>query len=54
MTEEKIERPKLRCVIFDIDISKLTPEQLKERCANCLEKTNGDQCAHIEIIKEDE
>jgi len=41
-----------RCTIFDMDISSLTPQQLKERCSGCLEHTGGTHCSHIETTPE--
>lgn len=38
----------MKCRIFDIDVSQLTAEQLRDRCSGCLEHTGGEQCNHLE------
>lgn len=38
----------MKCAIFDIDVSLLTAQQLKDRCSGCLEHTGGERCGHME------
>lgn len=42
----------MKCSIFDVDVSSLTSQQLKERCSGCLEHTGGTYCSHLTIEKE--
>lgn len=41
----------MKCKIFDVDVSSLTSQQLKERCSGCLEHTGGEYCNHLEPVK---
>lgn len=43
---------KIKCQVFDIDISELTTDQIKERCQHCLEKSEGEQCHHLIFFEE--
>jgi hypothetical protein len=38
---------KQHCQIFEVDVSQLTADQLKERCSGCLEHTGGVYCSHL-------
>lgn len=39
---------RLKCSVFDTDVSDLTDEQLKDRCKGCLEHSGGNFCSHLQ------